>query len=63
MIGVRKIGCCYAVTVYGSNRTAFRSHKRIFLDTAGDHFVPRRQARLAVDSRGRPTGCAARLEL
>jgi len=54
MIGVRKIGCCYAVTVYGSNRTAFRSHKRIFLDTAGDHFVPRRQARLAVDSRGRP---------
>jgi len=63
MIGVRKIGCCYAVTVYGSNRTAFRSHKRIFLDTASDHSVPRRQTHLAVDSRGRPTGCAARLEL
>jgi len=26
MIGVRKIGCCYAVTVSGSNRTVFRSH-------------------------------------
>jgi len=61
-VGVSQISYCYAVTAYGSNRTAFRSHKQIFRTLPV--IFPSLVANLVWPSTygGRPVGCTARLE-